>query len=96
MMRETPSDVISPTLLKIQEEAAALHRDMLSCFDAIDLRFDRLFAQFDEADVEFKAHRRDLAGILRKMRGAAGGSKNLSRNSGDLWMRLGCCEAGHM
>ena len=64
-MTNTPTDMILPVLMKIQEDAAAFREEVLARFDAVSERFDKV-------DEKFRAQRRDIAGILVMMKGAAG------------------------
>lgn len=64
-MAETINDAVLPILVKIQEEAAAFRNEVRDRFDGVDSRLDRI------EDVARK-QRRDIAGILVMMKGAAG------------------------
>ena len=57
-MSEAPTDLILPILKKIQEDIATLQKSVDSRFDAVD--------------VQLRKQRRDSAGMLVMMRGAAG------------------------
>ena len=64
-MTEAPTDLILPILRKIQEDVASLHKEMVSLQKSVDVRFDAV-------DVQLRKQRRDSAGMLVIMRGAAG------------------------
>ena len=59
------NDAVLPILVKIQEEAAAFRKEVRDRFDAVDKRFDGV-------DEKLRSQRRDIAGMLVMMKGAAG------------------------
>ena len=68
-MADASTDLILPVLIKIQEDAAALRTEMRAQFETMKSNFS---ARFDAVDVQLRKQRRDSAGMLVIMRGAAG------------------------
>ena len=68
-MSNAPSDLILPILMKIQEDAAALRAEMRMQFETMKANVN---TRFDAVDIQFRKQRRDIAGMLVMMKGAAG------------------------
>ena len=64
-MAENINDAVLPILVKIQTEMASFRK-------SVDERFDRVDSRLDRIEEVARKQRRDIAGILVMMKGAAG------------------------
>ena len=71
-MSDAIKDAILPVLIKIQEDAAAFRVESRERFDRIEARLDRIETRLDRLEEVARKQRRDIAGILVMMKGAAG------------------------